>query len=277
MKFQIDHDLHIHSYISPCAGCDPRQTKDAILMYGLLNHYGLLCVTDHIWDRKVESVKDNIWVNLGLDFEKAKEILPLSQSEHCKVLFGIEADMDYLDNIAVSKEEYDTFDFIILAPSHLHLKGFTRNEAEVGSTAAEYKAYYQERLMKILNMDLPFHKCGIAHFTSCLNCNEGKTAALDLFTDDEFRAIFGLAAERGIGIEINGWGILTDYTPEERESLLRPYRIAREMGCKFYLGGDSHTPEEFIPRREEMQYAVDRLGLTEDDKHPFVKEHIVKP
>lgn len=184
--------------------------------------------------------------------------------------------MDYLDNIALSKEEYDTFDFIILAPSHLHLEGFARNKEEVGTTAAEYKAYYKDRLLKILNMDLPFHKCGIAHMTSCLNCDEGKVAALDLFTDEEFREIFGLAAERGIGIELNIWGFMTDYTPEERESILRPYRIAREMGCKFYLGGDSHTPEEFIPRNEEHRQIVDALGLTEDDKHPFVKEHIVK-
>lgn len=278
MKFQIDHDLHIHSYISPCAGYDPRQTKEAILAYGLTNQYGLLCVTDHIWDRSVPSPPpvNNPWLKRGLDCQKAQEILPLPQSDKCRFLFGIEVDMDYLGNVGISEKSYDTFDFIILSPSHLHLQGFARNAATVGSSAAEFKAFYHERLLQILNMALPFHKCGLAHFTSCLTCDEGKVAAIDQFMDEEFRNIFALAAKRGIGIELNQWEFATQYTPQEQESILRPYRIAKEMGCKFYLGGDAHSPEEFAPRKEEFRLLIDLLALTEDDKHPFVKENIAK-
>ena len=125
-------------------------------------------------------------------------------------------------------------------------------------------------------MDLPFHKCGFAHLTSCLTCDEGPGAALDQFADEEFREIFSLAAQRGLGIELNVWDFMTKYTPEERESILRPNRIAKACGCKFYLGGDAHTPEEFMPRKKEMQQLVDILELTEADKFAFVKEHIAK-
>lgn len=278
MKFRIDHDLHIHSYISPCAGHDPRQTKEAILAYGLTNQFGLLCVTDHVWDRNVPSPPpvENIWLQRGLDYEKAKQILPLPQSEKCRFVFGVEVDMDFLGNLGISKESYDTFDFIILAPSHLHQTRFIRNADEVDRSAKAYKDFYQKRLLQILHMDLPFYKCGLAHFTSCLTCDEGPVAALDAFTDEEFREIFSLAALRGVGIELNVWGLTTKYTPEEQESILRPYRIAKQCGCKFYLGGDAHTPEDFIPRKEELQQLVDRLELTEEDKHPFVKENIAK-
>lgn len=278
MKFQIDHDLHIHSYISPCAGYDPRQTKEAILAYGLTNQYRLLCVADHIWDRNVPSPApvNNPWLKRGLDCQKAQEILPLPQSEKCRFLFAIEVDTDYMGNVGISEASYDTFDFIIFAPSHLHLQGFARNGAEVGTSAAEYKAFYKERLLQILNMDLPFHKCGLAHFTGCLACDEGKTAALDQFTDEEFREIFGLAAKRGIGIELNQWGFPANYTQQEQVSILRPYRIAKQMGCKFYLGGDAHTPEEFASRKEEFRLLIDALDLTEEDKLPFVKAHIAK-
>ena len=276
MKFQIDHDLHIHSYISPCAGYDARQTKEAILTYGLTNHFGLLSIADHIWDRNMKSVENNIWLNVNNDLEKGREILPLPQSPKCNFLFGIEADMDYLGNIALTEAEYDRFDFIILSPSHLHLAGFARNDQEVGTSAAEYKAFYKERLLKILNMNLPFHKCGLAHFTACLTCDEGKVAALDQFTDEEFREIFGLVAQRGMGVELNVCGYETYYTPEEQESVFRPYRIAKEMGCKFYVGGDAHTPEKFMGIKSSCEHFVDRLGLTEDDKLPFVKEHLAK-
>ena len=48
------------------------------------------------------------------------------------------------------------------------------------------------------------------------------------------------------------------------------------MGCKFYLGGDAHSPEEFAPRKEEFRLLIDALDLTEEDKFPFVKEHMAK-
>ncbi|MBR2615878.1 MAG: hypothetical protein IKC69_04295 [Clostridia bacterium] len=276
MKFQIDHDLHIHSYISPCAKHDPRQTPEAILAYGIASGYGLLCVADHIWDRKVPSVERNPWLRSGLDVEKAKELLPLPRSQKCTLLFGIEADIDHRGSLALSREEFDTFDFIILSPSHLHLKGFTRDPERVGTTAIELKRYYQKRLTELLERDLPFHKCGLAHFTDCLRSDEGRVAVLDLFSDGELREIFSLAALRGIGIEINV-GHFSSYSPEEKESILRPFHIAKEAGCRFYLGSDAHTPEGFWKKKEELTLLVELLGLTESDKHPFVREHLPSP
>ena len=46
---------------------------------------------------------------------------------------------------------------------------------------------------------------------------------------------------------------------------MRPYRIAKECGCKFYHGSDAHKPKEF----EKIKYfdrAAKLLGLTESDK-----------
>ena len=50
------------------------------------------------------------------------------------------------------------------------------------------------------------------------------------------------------------------------ESLLRPFRIAKECGCKFYLGTDSHHPKDFLRMKEIFTFAIDSLGLLEDDK-----------
>ena len=175
--------------------------------------------------------------------------------------------MDYLGNLGLSPQNYDAFDFIVLAPSHLHLKNFTRDIQTVGTSAAELKAYYQKRLLQLLNMDLPFHKCGLAHFASCLQCDEGKFAVLDRFTDEEFAEIFGLAAVRGLGIELNA----DDFPGHEEEQALRPYRIAKEMGCKFYLGSDAHQPEDFAGKKAQLQWITEWLQLTEADKLPLVK------
>ena len=55
MKFQIDHDLHIHSRLSFCSD-DPAQTTEAILAYGEKNGMTSLALTDHYWDRLVHGV-----------------------------------------------------------------------------------------------------------------------------------------------------------------------------------------------------------------------------
>ena len=279
MKYQIDHDLHIHTYISGCAGHDPRQSKEAILTYGLVNGFGLLCVCDHIWDRKVTPARINenawSWLTHGQDFEKARELLPLPQSKACNFLFGSEADMDCAGNIAVSREEFDNFDFINFAVNHLHLTKFTYDPSKAGdynSPEEEFKELCKARLLRLLNMDLPFHKCGLAHFTL------GPLKAYELFSDEEYREIFGLAAQKGIGVELNFSEelIYRVSSPRDEEILLRPYRIAKEMGCKFYLGGDAHDPECLATRKLWFERMVDMLELTEDDKFDFVKKHIAK-
>jgi histidinol phosphatase-like PHP family hydrolase len=183
--------------------------------------------------------------------------------------------MDWQGNIAVSREEMDSFDFINFAVNHLHLTNFTYNPAAASrynSPEEEFKALYKERLLRLLSMDLPFEKCGLAHFTL------GPLKTFALFSDEEYREIFGLVAEKGMGVELNFSEELmySVSTPEDEEILLHPYRIAKEMGCKFYLGGDAHDPEYLASRKMWFERMVDLLELTEDDKFDFVKKQIAK-
>ena len=58
-----------------------------------------------------------------------------------------------------------------------------------------------------------------------------------------------------------------DFTREKDADELKVYRIAKEMGCKFYFGSDAHTVEGLMRRvRERCEKIVDLLDLTEDDK-----------
>ena len=47
-------------------------------------------------------------------------------------------------------------------------------------------------------------------------------------------------------------------------------RIAREEGCRFYLGSDAHTPAELAKAKANFEAIIDLLGLTEDDKIPLL-------
>lgn len=271
MKFQIDHDLHIHSIISPCAGHDPRQTKEAILSYGITAGLKLINVADHLWDEKVPCAGYNLWLDSGCSLEKGKTLLPLPQSPHCKFLFGIEADMDLSGNLAASREEMDNMDFVVISPSHLHLAGFAV-PPDLPADAETHKKWYLERMHHLLSMDdLPWPKTGLAHPTCSLACTQDPLRMFDIITDDEYEEMWTRLRDRGMGIEINPDGLLT---PETMASILRPYQIAKAVGCRFYLGSDCHTPDAIPRAKPRWEQFIDLLHLTEDDKMPFVHEMI---
>mgnify|MGYP003294546073 CR=1 FL=1 len=134
------------------------------------------------------------------------------------------------------------------------------------------KEAYKKRIYQILDMDLPFEKCGLAHFTTPLVCKIDPVGVFDAFSDEEYEEIFTRVAEYGMGVELNTNVKYLDADEEEFRHHLRPYRIAKKAGCKFYLGGDAHTPDKFHTCLLMFRRVVDTLELTEDDKFPFVKK-----
>ena len=53
---------------------------------------------------------------------------------------------------------------------------------------------------------------------------------------------------------------------EDKEILLRPYKIAKDCGCKFYLGSDSHKIAAFTDVKENFEDIITSLDLKETDK-----------
>ena len=256
-----DHDLHIHSYLSQCAG-EKRytQTTEAILHYAEANGFNTICVTDHFWD---ETIPGSRGMYEEQTYAHISSILPLPQGENVRFLFGCEAEMDRYYTIALAPEHYDRFDFIIIPTNHLHMSGFTCRGDE---DAAERARLWCDRLDYVLDQKHPFHKIGIAHLTDTgIMAGKGYLEALSLIPDEDYIRLFRKAADRGVGIELNfNWL----NTPEdEMEIHLRPYRIAKEEGCRFYLGSDAHTPGVFERMKENFEKIAARLEL--DDSHKF--------
>ena len=79
MKYTVDHDYHIHSYLSPCGG-DPNQTVERILQYARENGMKQVCIADLFWDENVPNTApvetgSRAWFE-GQNFEKISRILP---------------------------------------------------------------------------------------------------------------------------------------------------------------------------------------------------------
>lgn len=263
MRYVFDNDLHIHSYLSPCSG-DAEQTPENILKYAEKNGLRQICLTDHYWDPKVPGATTYL---AQLNTDLLKRALPLPQADGVEFLFGCETELDRFGHLAIAPETYGEFDFIVIPINHFHMEGFTLPDEDFNNVPAIARRWV-ERFHYVMDKPLPFHKVGFAHLTCELMATEYRTQHLevvDLITDEQYSAAFNRAAAAGAGIELN-FETFFDYSDEELGRLMRPYKIAKSCGCKFYFGTDAHHPSDFDRAKEKFEKVIDLLSLTEDDK-----------
>ncbi len=263
MRYIADHDFHIHSTLSPCCS-DEKQTPENLLHYARKNGFKKICLTNHFWD---ENVKSEAWWHPDERYECISTALPLPQTEGIDFLFGAEADMDYNFVVGVSEERYDSFDFIIIPTTHLHLTGHTvRTEIQTPEEAARI---WLDRLNALMEKSLPWHKTGIAHLT-CDHVFENRAPeAIKLLKDNDMYSVFEKCAKKGVGIELNMKTLRL--SEEVREIYLRPYQIAKDCGCKFYLGSDSHNSKALEDVKSNFEHIITLLDLKETDKFELCK------
>lgn len=261
MRYVFDNDLHIHSKISLCSN-DPEQTSERILNYAEENGLKTICLTDHYWDENVKTEQIDFYARQN--FAHINVANPLPEKEGIKFLFGCETEMDKNMTLGIAPETFEKFDFVVVPTTHFHFTGFTIPESVV--TPKQKADFLIEKLNALLNKDLPFHKIGIAHLTCGLieRNRESFLEVISSLSDKDLEAVFALAAKRGVGIELNSDDM--KYTADEAEIVLRPYRMAKKCGCKFYMGSDAHHPQGLSAAKEIFEKAIDDLKLTEDDK-----------
>lgn len=261
MKAKFDHDFHIHSKLSLCSGRE-EQTKENILKYAIDNNLNTICITDHFWDEEVEGAWHDFYT--VQNFPHISQIKPLPQAEGIRFLFGCETEMDRFSTVAVSSGKYDEFDFIVIPTTHFHMRGLTVHEEDLSTTEKKVNIWLK-RINDVLSMDLPFHKVGFAHLTTALIEPERENLLkfIEAIPEDELKATFKRVAEKGAGIELNRDGM--NFTEEDAHIMLKPYRIAKEEGCKFYFGSDAHNPEGLAASPPLFERAIEYLGLEDTD------------
>ena len=256
MNFPIDHDLHCHTCLSICSN-DPEQNVENILKHARENGYTVQCITDHLWDAAVPGPNG---FYAPQDIDHVRQVLPLPEDDQVRLVFGCETEFCGGSRLALDPANYDQFDFIIIPPNHFHM---TRPPEY--NTAEKVADLFVERLEEISRLPLPWEKVGIAHITCNLIFPEGDPYQVYRLVDEtRFRAVMRKFAALGAGIEIN----LSSFAPgwrEHEEDALRFYRLAREEGCKFYLGSDAHHPASLHNVPERAPEVVELLGLNKND------------
>ena len=260
MEYHLNQDYHIHSKLSLCSNCD-EQLPRHILKYAEDNGFEQICLTNHFWDASVPDMSD--WYRIQ-NYEHIAQDLPLPQSDRVTFKFGCETEMDKHFRIGIAREHFELFDFIIIPTTHLNMMGFTLDEED--DTLERRAQLYVRRFAKLLDMDLPENKIGIAHLACDLISPvwEGHIKVLDMIPDSTFIELFDGAREKKLGIELNV--LIKLYSEEEFPHIMRPFVIAKERGCRFYFGSDAHNPEERVRAKADFAKIRDYLGLEESDR-----------
>ena len=259
MKYIVDHDLHIHTYLSLCSG-DPEQTPARIVQYAKEKELSTVCLTDHYWDESIPGASE--WYQKS-NYARIRESLSFMPPRDVTFLFGCETEMDKHFRLGIGEKMLSRFDFIVVPTTHLHMEGFTIDEKDF--SADRRAELYVKRLDALLSMSLPFEKIGIAHLTCPLiDPKGGALKVLNKISDGTLRELFLRVAEKGAGVELNFNA--SAYTGEELQSVLRPYRIAKEAGCRFYFGSDAHHPDKLLTAKSNFIRIATLLHLEEEDK-----------
>ena len=258
MRYRIDHDLHIHSFLSDCSR-DPAQTPEAVLDYAVRNGFRTICLTDHYWDDAVSGASN--WYR-PQDFTHIAQNLPLPQADAIRFLFGCETDLSKDFTLGIPDFRFPDFAFVIIPTTHLHMTGFTLS-AEDAESDDRRAALWVLRLETLLDRDLPFQKIGIAH-PACPLIGKNYLSVLDRIPKKDLERVFSKAAARGCGIELNAGDF--GFSEADAETVLRVFRTAKGCGCRFYLGSDAHHPSGLENALMRFERAVSLLDLTEEDK-----------
>ena len=265
-KMIVDFDMHTHTNLSLCAW------KEATLdLYTeKAKEFGIkkMAITNHLWDSAVEGACE--WYVLQ-NFEHIaplkKEIEEKNKSGEVKFFFGAEGEYSYkYRRPAITPSVAEQLEILLVPNSHTHMV----MPKEFIGQKRKHAEFMLDAFTDIVKSDVAKYITAIPHPFSAVNCDYSEEL-FDFITDDEYKRCFDIAAEKGIGIEINPNFIKGKTLPESYAlPMMRMYRIAKECGCKFTIGTDSHKAADF-DAYPLLYIFCSVLDLRENDFHRITK------
>lgn len=263
---RVKHDFHIHTSLSYCA------KKEATFEYyqniAKELNFEKIGFSDHLWDDAYEQVWPSFYKGQNVArVMRLKDII--HDFDNVKLYLGCEAEYDPLiKGVALTEKNAERFDFINVPISHTHMI----MPKEYYEPMEKHKDFMLNAWNEVMNCPVTKYIKAIVHPFSAVCCPYGTAPLFNLITDDEYKFAFDQAAEKGIAIEIN-MGEFYNRTEQEIPNLpvVRMFRIAKDCGCKFVFGSDSHGVGGHKDYVEHGELVTNMLDITEDDIANYAK------
>jgi len=268
----VDHDLHVHTYLSSCCADKDGQTPRKIL--ALAEQMGLETIgfLDHVWTNTQLEPSD--WYRP----QDQRQIMRLrhdliSVSSSVRVLVGCEADTIAPGKFSITQEFAETLDYVGLSCSHFHMKEFVQQPRDNSPRSVG------EHLITFF---ISAARSGLAtvivHPFKPFGYESQYDDAIAALSDAELVDAFSIAAGGGVAIEIT-----TSFLPpiDERngsptqtwsiETPLRILSLAKTAGCKFCFGSDAHSLNA-MRQLVKLEMFSNYLNLSKEDMAPIISK-----
>ena len=263
-------DMHIHSFASTCCQ-DEKQTPENIVPLLAKHGYKKVGFADHVWISKDIEPSHFYSKQTG---ERHLEMLDFVHS--CKweieVLVGCETDMMAPGVFGISPEFKEKMDYVVMATDHFHMTNFVEQPED--KTAKGLGQHMLKFFISAAQSGIPDILVHPFFPYGYVALYDDSIASL---SDAELLDAFSIAASNNVGIEINKC-----YLPNPQyerffslETPLRVLSLAKQAGCTFTLGSDSHSLRSFGVL-DKLQTLAKSLELTEKDIHPLAQITKVK-
>ncbi|MHC5053116.1 MAG: hypothetical protein ACYTKD_00185 [Planctomycetota bacterium] len=267
----IDHDLHVHTYLSSCCHDSTTQRPAAILRIAAEIGMGTVGFADHVWANP--DLETSGWYRAQDETQIARLREDLSRvATDVHVLVGCEAETVAPGAFGITPTFAEELDFVLLACSHFHRRKLVARPAreDARGVAVHARDFFISAARSGLATVIPhpLMPCGYEGIF------DDVAVAL---SDDEIIDTFAVAAEEGVGVEIT-----TSFLPPKpsegeptgptwsMETPLRLLELAMRAGCLFTFASDAHDLD-MLRRLGELEPFVDRLGLSERHVLPLAR------
>lgn len=259
---EIKHDFHVHTTFSDCCS-DERQIPEIILPELVRLGIRRVGFADHIWANPAFAPNDFYRPQTIERIKRLREILKSLPDYGVKIYVGCEAEMLGPGKFGITPELAEQLDLVVLATDHFHFKGI------VGQPRSESP---RDIGVHMLEFFVAGARCSmattLAHPCLPLGFMQHYDEIINSLSDNEMLDAFAVAAETGVA-----WEITVSYFPDpvknrfhNIDTPVRVLSLAKQAGCKFVFGSDSHTISR-LARIHELRYFIDKIELTEQDIH----------
>ena len=258
---KITADIHIHTHISDCAERDA--TVERYIAVAKREGLKTLGFSDHLWDDTVADPPNWYRPQNVAHVLKLKKEIAEQKCADIKILFGCESEFTGDGVLALSEEHFELFDYVLVPHSHTHMvRVMPREYADDHRLHAKF---LMDSFMRLVEHPLASRITAVAHPFAPGTKHERFNDVQSHIPDSYLREAFSAAKEKGIAIELNG-SCLT-YLPDEKISqceYVRIYSIAKQCGCRFTYGSDSHSPD-FLRKLPLIEGFFRQCGITDED------------
>lgn len=112
----------------------------------------------------------------------------------------------------------------------------------------------------------------VAHPFNAVGYNlQEKNKMIRLISDEKFKEMFTLMAEKGIGFDVSVWNF--NIEDPDNCQMFRIIKLAKECGVKFVFGTDTHSTAGLAgATRATAIYEL--AGFTKEDLHPLIRDFV---